>query len=284
MKPLLKDKIIVMTGATSGLGRAACLDLANKGAQVIILARSRSKSEQLIKELSDFATPKKGTISYIKCDFLDLNQVNTVCDQLLEKYERIDYLLNNAGLWNFSESKSVNGIEATFQVNVLVPLLLVKRLLPLLKKSKEAKVITTASALHQGTVNYSDVQFNTNFSSFKAYRQSKLMVILLTRLYATLDDFKGIKLVTQHPGVVDTGLARNAGWFARFFFRLFGKSPEKGARTLIYLVEEEADKLINGGYYVNSKPHKTSTAISKNLDEAKKVEELCTPYLASYIS
>ena len=283
MKPLLEGKVIVMTGATSGLGRAACLSFANQGARVIILARSRSKAEHLIKELKDYATPKKGTIEVIKCDFSDLSQVNQACDTLLTDNTHIDFLINNAGVWNFSESKSVNGIEMTFQVNVLVPLLLINKLLPLLKNSKEAKVITTASALHHGEVNYTDIQFSKDYSSFKAYRQSKLMVILLTRLYATKEDFKYVKIVTQHPGLVDTGLARNGGWFARTFFKWFGKSAEKGAETLIYLAQEDADKLINGAYYASSKATKTSTSFSKNLTHAEKVEELCLKYLSDYL-
>jgi len=283
MTPLLHEKIIVMTGATSGLGKAACLSFANKGAKVIILVRSKSKGEHLIQELKDYAMPKKGTIEVIKCDLSDLEQVNSACEVVLAKYSHIDYLINNAGVWNFSEIKSKNGIELTFQVNVLVPYLLIKKLTPLLIKSKFPKVITTASALHQGDINYEDVEFNRNYSSFKAYRQSKLMVILLTRLFATKEDVKKVQFVTQHPGLVDTGLSRGGGWFARLFFSWFGKSPIKGAQTLIHLVETDQDKLINGAYYASSHEKKTSTALSRNLEHAEKVEVVVMKYLSDYL-
>lgn len=283
MTPKLAEQIIVMTGATSGLGRVACLSFANSGAKMVVLVRSMSKGKQLVNELKDFATPKKGSIDLIECDLADLNQVKNACDKIIENYDRIDCLINNAGIWNFSEIKSKDAIELTLQVNTLVPYYIIKRLTPLLEKSKIPKIITTASALHQGEVNFEDIEWTKGYSSFKAYRQSKLMVILLTRLLATQEEYKSMKLVTQHPGLVDTGLVRSGNWISRLFFKIFGISPEKGAETLIHLVEIEQDKLISGAYYASSREKKTSTAYSNNLNYAAKVEELTKKYLSMFL-
>jgi retinol dehydrogenase 12 len=157
-------------------------------------------------------------------------------------------------------------------VNLLVPFILAESFLPMLKKADAPKVINTASALHQGKINFADLQFAQKFSGFKAYRQSKLGIILLTRYWA--QQFKNeITVVSQHPGLVATDLGRQAGWFSRGFFKLFGVSPEKGAQTLIHLLKEDPSKLISGEYYAKSKATKTTTSETYNLKTAAKLHQ-----------
>lgn len=258
----LKKKQIVMTGATSGLGKAAARHFLNQGAHLIVLARDRSKVEEFMKELDP--STSRGELHVITCDLNSFQSLKEACIQIHEKYSSIDMLLNNAGVWCFEPSKSEDNIETTLQTNVLAPAFLMESLLPLLKMSADPKIINTASALHFGNIQFEDLEFNTKFSGFHSYRQSKLMLILLTRHYSTLKPYNGILLCSQHPGLVNTSLGRSAGWFARLFFRVFGKSPKKGAETLIYLAETSSKDLLNGAYYANARATNTSTKQSRD--------------------
>jgi NAD(P)-dependent dehydrogenase (short-subunit alcohol dehydrogenase family) len=257
----LKNKIVVMTGATSGLGIIAAQHALKEGAQLIVLYRN----EELLKPLTN-----NGNLIPIKVDLSSKKSILAACQQIRASYTSIDMLINNAGLWVFGDKKTTEeGHELTFMVNVIAPWLLIHELKPLLNKSPDPKVINTASALHQGNINFEDIEFNEKFSGFKAYRQSKLSLILLTRYLAIQNPEWTI--VSQHPGLVSTGLGREGGWLSNAFFRLFGKSPEKGAATLIMLMEENKLNIKSGEYYANSKLAKTSTPQSNNIDIATRL-------------
>lgn len=270
----LNDKVIVMTGATSGLGKAAAKEFLKKGATLIVLYRNNDKLISLQEELEG-----NGKLVGISCDLNSSESIKKACDEINEGYKKLDILINNAGLWSFDFEESNDGIEKTFQVNVLSPYILIKELKDLLLKSSSPKVITTASALYQGPIDFEDIEYRENFSGYKSYRQSKLAVILLTRLLAKRES--EILYVTQHPGLVSTGLVRGGNWFAKLFFKLFGKSPEKGAETLIHLVESPSDNLKSGEFYANQKVKKTSTKESNDLELAEKLENEVRYYIES---
>lgn len=168
----LKGTKIFFTGATTGLGKISALKAAAHGATVLVAARDLQKGEALQNQFKTHFPDAKGAIALIPCDLSDLKSVNKACDLILSKHEKLDIIVNNAGTWNFSFTETEDGIEDTFQVNVLSPILIIQRLLPLLEKSKTAKVINTASGLHQGTINFTDIEYRNGFSGFKAYRQS----------------------------------------------------------------------------------------------------------------
>ncbi|MFO8021004.1 MAG: SDR family NAD(P)-dependent oxidoreductase, partial [Perlabentimonas sp.] len=229
-------KVILFTGGTSGLGRIAVKQLVVNGAKVLLTNRDNAKGQKLIEELATENPSQKGTIELIESDFNSLDSVRKACSKVKESTSKLDAIVNNAGTWNFEFSETVDGIENTLQVNVLVPALIINELKELLQKAESPKVINTASALHQGDLNLDDLEFRNNFSGFKAYRQSKLGIILLTRLYQKKFESAGINFYSQHPGLVNTGLVRKGGWFAKQFFKVFGKSPQKGAKTLLHLL------------------------------------------------
>ncbi|MDX1652372.1 MAG: SDR family NAD(P)-dependent oxidoreductase [Brumimicrobium sp.] len=266
MEKQLSNKVILMTGATSGLGKAAALELLENDATLIVLYRNKDKFLQLEKENGSI-----GEIVGLHCDLSSFSSLKMALDEVRKSYDQLDIIINNAGVWSFDFSETADGIEKTFQVNVLAPYIIMQYLKDLLFKDKDAsKVITTASGLHQGTIQFDDIEYRNKYSGYKAYRQSKLGVILLTRLLGERED--DIVYVTQHPGLVSTGLARGGNWFARLFFKLFGKSLEKGAETLVYLVKTPADKLKSGEYYADKKVKKTDTSVSRNIDVARKLE------------
>ena len=216
-------------------------------------------------------------VELIKCDLSSFQSVVEACDEVRSKCEQIHLLLLNAGLWNFEFIASKDQIEETFQVNVIAPVLIFKRLQDLLPTDNSSKVILTSSGLHQGTIYFEDIEFRKRFSGFKSYRQSKLAVLLLTRLFANKSTYAGISFYCVHPGVVNTKLGRNAGWFANLFFKLIGKSPQKGARTHIHLIDESTENLTSGGYYANSRMVKT-TRQSYDLEMAERLEQVIQNY------
>lgn len=254
---------IFFTGGTSGLGKAAVIDLLSSGNHVILAARDQKKGERLQSEVRTL----KGKLRIVSCDLNDLSSIRSAIETVKQDHERLDLLINNAGLWNKAFETSKDGFESTLQVNLLAPFLFMEGFLPLLKSSG-GKVINTASALHQGDLQLSDLEFSANFSGFKAYRQSKLGLILMTRWMAEQHD--GVGFYTVHPGVVSTSLGRNLGGLGNFFFKLAGISPEKGADTILYLIRTPKDQLKNGGYYTK-RSLKRTTATSYDMELAEQL-------------
>lgn len=270
-------KTALLTGVTSGFGEVIARYLVKSGYSVIILARSESNANALKTSLS--ASNPSVTVEVVVCDLSSLKSVRSACEQVRETHTHIDLMVLNAGLWNFEFRETEDGIEETLQVNLIAPMLMFNLLKNTIPADGNSKVIFTASGLHQGTIQFNDLEFRNNFSGFKAYRQSKLGVILMTRLLAKNSQYQGISFYCVHPGVVKTQLAKNAGWFSRTVFWLMGKSVEKGAKTHLYLIDSPSSKLVSGEYYANSKLTQT-TKESNDFDTAKKLMEVIQSYLA----
>jgi NAD(P)-dependent dehydrogenase (short-subunit alcohol dehydrogenase family) len=274
-----EEKIVVMTGATSGFGQVVAKHLTKTNHRLIFLARTESKAEALMTSVREMGSAE---VDYILCDLSSLSSISDACIEIAKRCKRIDLLILNAGLWNAKFHESKDGIEETFQVNLLAPVLMFHKLKGLIPKNGESKVLITASALHQGIIEYDDIEFKKGFSGFKAYRQSKLGVILVTRYLAQLPEFSGISFYSVHPGLIRTQLANKSGWFARTIFKLIGSSIEKGARTHIHLIDQPASKLTTGEYYAKSKV----TAAAKetyDLQNASRLMEFIHPYISSYL-
>jgi NAD(P)-dependent dehydrogenase (short-subunit alcohol dehydrogenase family) len=273
---------VFITGATSGIGLVVACKLAACGNKVIATARSLERGNTLIAYYKSHYPNGKGTIEIILCDLTSFESIVNACNQVKTTTTHIDILINNAGLWNSSCRESSNKIEETLQVNVLAPLLINHLLLDLLLKSKDAKSIFAASALHQGNVDFSNLEYKNNFNGFKAYRQSKLEIILLARLLAKKLRESNIAVYSEHPGFVSTRLGRDTNWFSKLFFQLFGSSPEKGARTIIYLTEMNKGRLVSGEYYAD-KTVKKITSQSYDMEVAEKLLERLTVYLEDFL-
>lgn len=269
-------KTALITGATSGIGKVIAKHLADEGYDIIVLARSENKMAALSRELNmiDPNINVKGVL----CDFSSLESTREACRSIADKHDRIDMMLLNAGLWNSEKRKTADNIEETWQVNVISQIQVFQELKSLIPNDGNSKVIITSSALHQGEINFADLEFEQKFSGFKAYRQSKLALMMLARWMAKQEEYEGIEFYSVHPGMVNTNLGRDASWFARTIFKLLGKSPEKGARSHIHVVDAETDSLTNGEYYANGKVTKT-TPYSYNLDEAEKLWNAVMRYL-----
>ena len=276
------DKTIFITGATSGIGLETALALASDGNHIIATARSLEKGNILLDAYKARFTQAQGNIEMVICDLSSFESIVAACNEVKLKHPKIDTIINNAGVWNFSYRATKNNIEEILQVNVLAPLLINQLLFELLSKSEDAKTIFAASGLHQGDVNLDDLEFKRKFSGFKAYRQSKLEVILLCRLLAKKWAKYNIGVYCEHPGFVSTGLGRDAGWFANIFFKLFGIPAIKGAETLIYLSTQQKSTLVTGEYYYQ-KAVKKITPQSYDILTAERLLAGLKPYLLDYI-
>lgn len=276
-----KDKLTaVLTGATSGFGTVIARHLIHKNYRLIFLARSEKKANDLKNALiQEFP---KAKVDFLMCDLSSFDSIALACEAVGEKFGQIDLLILNAGVWNFKFQETLDGVEETLQVNLLAPALMLKKLSDFIPRNDRSKVILTASGLHQGTIHYEDLEFRKEFSGFKAYRQSKLGVILLTRLWAKLPTYSGISFFCVHPGVVNTQLGKNANWFSRMIFRLIGSSVEKGARTHLHLIDQPTKTLTSGEYYAKSGIAKASKE-SYDLQEASELLKTINTYLEPYL-
>ena len=278
-----EKRVVFFTGGTSGLGREAVLALALHGAKVAVTVRNKAKGEELLKTFLAKQANSKGEIKLFECDLSSIKSIQSAFNQFKIEYKRLDILVNNAAVWKAKFTETVDRIEEAFQVNVLAPYLFSQLLAGLLEKSDHAKIINTTSYLHQGNIQFEDIEFRNSYKSFDVYRQSKLAVILLTRHFAQQFSNRGIGVYCFHPGLVRTELARETSFIMRSMFWLPGMSAEKGAQTLIFLAMEDKEKLISGEYYCKKKISDSSSE-SNDMELAEKlvqhIEKMDLPILS----
>jgi NAD(P)-dependent dehydrogenase (short-subunit alcohol dehydrogenase family) len=251
----LTDQVVVITGASDGIGAAAARLLKAKGDHVIIVGRSPEKTKNMARELD---------APYYLADFANFDDVRALAERLRADAPRIDVLANNAGGIMGKRLLTVDGNELTIQVNHLSPFLLTNLLLDTLVSSK-ATVINTSSVAHRqaGTLDLNDLTLEKGYSAQHAYAKAKLMNILFTRELHKRYHELGIATAAFHPGIVRTGFSKEFGGSYSFFYtsalRVLLRSPEKGAATMVWLASAQADaKWRSGEYYKNKKVKTTS--------------------------
>ncbi|HEV7462075.1 MAG TPA: SDR family NAD(P)-dependent oxidoreductase [Solirubrobacteraceae bacterium] len=251
----MNGKVVVVTGASSGIGAAAAAELAGLGATVVPVGRDRRRLAKVAVEVGG---------EPLQADFASLAQVRRLADELLERHAGIDVLVNNAGLVTSGRELTEDGYEKTFAVNHLAPFLLTNLLLERLRASAPARVITTSSGAHGGgRLDFDDLQGERSWSMMRAYGTSKLANILFTRGLAMRVDAAEVTANCLHPGVINTKLGGGAGRLAGLMWTLgrpFFGSPRRGASTIVYLATSEEGGEVTGGYYESSRPVGTSAA------------------------
>ena len=276
----LKNKIVLITGATSGIGKETTQGLASLGATIVFTTRDNLKGEKTKKKL--ITSTHNKNIHMLKCDLASFESIRDCCKEFKSKYDKLHVLINNAGVWDFKRRESKDGIENIFATNYLAPFLMTNLLLDILKKSSPSRVINVTSGMHYGTINFDDIEFKQKFSGAKAYRQSKLGLILYTRLLAKKLEGTGVTVNCVHPGMNKTDLGRDAGGFSQMIFKLMGKNPEIGAETSIYLASLPDVENITGEYFAKEKI-KRSSKESYDMDLAKKLWDVSEKYLNNYL-
>ncbi len=264
----LPDKIILVTGATSGIGEVTARELARQGAHVIMLARNRQKAERTQRAI--IADTNNPLVDIVIADLSVLQEVRDVAAQLHDKYPRLDVLVNNAGLMFGAEREtSPDGYEMTLATNHLGPFLLTSLLLDLLQKSPAARIVNVASMAYKfSKPTLDDIQSERSYSPMWEYGTTKLWNIMFTQELARRLRAHGISNVTTnalHPGAVATGYGQQSGgWLSAVLAlgRPFMLSPEKGAETSIFLAADPSVAAVSGGFYSKKKPEPVKSSFN----------------------
>ena len=261
----MAGKTVLVTGGSSGIGKATALGLATTGAHLAITGRDRERTHGAARDIRAAGGP----VDVFVADLSSQTEVRRLADEVLQRLPRIDVLVNNVGgYWN-SRHVTADGLERTFALNHLAPFLLTHLLFDRLTHSSPARVVTVSShAEASGRIDFDDLQGERNYSGAKAYNQSKLANVLFTyelarRLQATpLPNQAGVTANVVHPGVVSTSFgAEDPATVQRLFIPLLRhlmKAPAQGAATSIYVASDPYLERVTGRYFTNSKPKKSS--------------------------
>jgi NAD(P)-dependent dehydrogenase (short-subunit alcohol dehydrogenase family) len=249
--------LVVLTGATRGIGRAAAIELAKRGTEVAVVGRERDRVDAVAREAQ--AAGGGAPVHSHVADLALMASVRALAEELRNRHERIDVLANNAGALFASRKVTSEGFEQTFALNHLAPFLLTHLLLDRLGGSR---VVTTASDAHtSGRLNLDDLQSEKSYAAMRVYGTSKLCNILFTRELAKRAP--ELRANCFHPGVVRTGFGKNDNGIWRVLTTLGGpffRSPERGARSLVWLATSEEGGRLTGEYVVDEKVAQPSAA------------------------
>lgn len=264
--PSQAGRTVVVTGANSGVGKATAIALAAAGARTVITARNEARGRAAREDIR--RTTGSDQVDLVVFDLADLASVRAGAAELLDRTERIDVLVNNAGLVLSDRQVTVDGFEATFATNHLGPFLLTRLLTDRLVESAPARVVNVASTAHRGArtgLDFDDLQSTGHYRGMQAYSRSKLANILFTTELARRLDGTGVTANSVHPGTVASGFARDddASGFLAFGVKVikpFILTPAKGARTSVYVATSPDLAGVTGQYFVKCRVRTPSPA------------------------
>jgi NAD(P)-dependent dehydrogenase (short-subunit alcohol dehydrogenase family) len=267
----LSERLAVVTGASAGIGLHTALGLARAGMRVIMVGRDRERTESARRFVADRVA--NAPLETALADFASLAAVRGLAEEILQRHDRVDVLVNNAGLTVPGFTLSADGYELVLAVNHFAPFLLTNLLLDRLKASAPARIVTVASqAHHGGHISLADVTQPDNWTAIAAYNRSKLANILFTRALARRLDAATVTAACLHPGVINTAIGDHAGLLGGLAWRvgrLFMPGPEKGAETSIFLATTPDPTPFHGAYLIDKKIIEPSArARDKELGEA----------------
>ncbi|GAC1535668.1 MAG: SDR family oxidoreductase [Herpetosiphon sp.] len=261
----LQGKRVMVTGATGGIGLVTAQELARQGAEVIVVGRDSNRCAAAVAQIK--AQTGNNAVTAMVADLSSQQSILTLADDFKRLHNRLDVLVNNAGLLFMKRQQSVDGIEMTFALNHLGYFLLTNLLLDTLKASGPARIVSVSSSAHAqpgAKINFDDVEGKQSFSGLRAYGQSKLANVMFTYDLARRLQGTGVTANCLHPGIVATNFGVNNGGLYRTvlrpLFNLISTSTEKGAETSIYLASSPAVAGVTGKYFAKQKPVASSKA------------------------
>lgn len=288
----MESKIILITGATQGLGKETAKALAKQGHHIVLHGRNKSKLQAVAEDLKTETGNTK--IDLIVADLFSLADTKRMADEFKTRYDHLDVLINNAGAFlNKQRETTPEGFEKTITLNLFAPFLLMQSLLDLLAKSKSARIINLSSAMHRrgGKPDFNDFQSEKNYAPARAYGLSKLYLIWITRHMAKQLKEKGISNITvnaSHPGAAATNFGQDSdkGFFINMVFKialLFMDKPEDGARTTIYLASSAEVENVSGEFFNNKCKFEKPDEKYYSLENEKLVWNYCMKTLTPYL-
>ncbi|HEU5347202.1 MAG TPA: SDR family oxidoreductase [Ktedonobacterales bacterium] len=258
----MKGRICLITGATSGIGLVTARELAARGATVAMVGRNESKTRAAVEDIRQ--QTGNAEVDYLLADFKSPAAIRGVAEAFRRRYGELHVLVNNAGVLLWQRRETADGLEMTFAVNHLAPFLLTNLLLDMLRASAPARVVTVASDAHRGaTIRFDDIQHTQGrYNGLMVYGQSKLANVMFTYELARRLAGSSVTANTLHPGVVATNIYRSSNrifnWATMMVMPIFALSPERGARTSIYLASSPDVASVSGRYFVKCKPRNSS--------------------------
>ncbi len=272
----MDEKIVLVTGANSGMGKATAAKLADTGARVVMLCRDRTRGEAAFKEVLEQDRSRK--LDLLQCDLADMSDIRRFTDEFKNRYGRLDILVNNAGVICVDRRETKDGLELQFGVNHIGHFLLTVRLLDIMPQHAGTRIVVVGSGAHKaGRIHFEDINLTKGYNVVSAYGQAKLANLLFTRELARRLAGTGITVNCCHPGAVATsmGVDRNTGFGKTLTGLLspFFLTPEEGARTALFLALDPSVEDITGEYFYKCKKAKSSKA-SRNEELTKKLFEL----------
>ena len=271
----MQGKTVMATGATSGIGAIAAVELARMGARIVFIARDARRAEATLANL-ETAASGRGHRSHI-ADLSLVAEARRIGGEIATSESRIDVLINNAGAIFSDRRLTTEGLEMTFALNHMAYFTLTRCLRDRLVGSAPARVVSTASAAHYGAkLDFDDLQCAHGYSAWRAYNRSKLANILFTRELAKRIAGTGVTANCLHPGVVASRFGDEAGgWTARLFpfVKRFGISPAQGADTIVYLASSP-DVATTSGEYFAKRRVKTPSAAARDDQAAARLWEM----------
>lgn len=260
----MERKVVLITGATDGLGKAAALALAKQGATVVIVGRDPAKTRATAGEIKE----QSGTPSAdgLVADLSSMAEVRRLANELRQGYSRLDVLINNAGAIFARRQATVDGYERTFALNHLSQFLLTNLLLDMLEAGAPSRIINVSSQAHEGgAIDFDDLQGERSYGigGGRAYSRSKLANIMFTYELARRLAGAGVTANALHPGTVATRFGEDNGGMMRLGMRMFHRfaiSAEEGADTIIYLASSPEVEGVTGRYWEKRRPIRSSPA------------------------
>lgn len=259
----MRGKICIVTGANSGIGKVTATELARRGATVVMACRSQARGAAAAVEVRQESGSDK--VSVLACDLSSSASVRQFAAAFRRQFDRLDVLVNNAGMYFYDRQVTAEGLEMTFAVNHLGHFLLTNLLLDLLKAGAPSRVVTVSSGAHtMGRLDLDDLQnAKGRFRGFSVYSESKLCNVLFTYELARQLAGTGVTANCLHPGFVRTNFGRNNGKLSTVVSYLvspFALNVQAGAQTSIYLATAPEVAEVSGQYFVKSQPARSSAA------------------------
>ncbi len=275
----MSSRRVLITGATSGIGREAAFQMAAQGASLILVARDEAKGAAVASEIAKQTGGAKPLV--VAGDLSDADSIRACAAGVRREVDRLDVLVNDAGIQQLSRRETPDGIELVFATNVLGYHQLTQELLPLLERGERARIVTVAST-YAGGLDFEDLEFKRRpWDNIKSYKQSKQANRLWTWALARRLRDKNIVANAMSPGFVDTGLYREMKGLRRGFMsvltKLFGRSVARGADTITWLALSTEVEGKSGLFWVDRK--ETPCQFRSDKDE-ERMWTVCEDYVA----
>jgi len=283
----MAGKVVVITGGNTGIGKEAAVALAGRGAQVVITSRNEERGRSARQEIAERSG--NDSVDVMPLDLASFRSIRSFAADALDRFDHLDVLVNNAGLILYRRAETQEGFEETFGVNHLGHFLLTDLLLERLRAGAPSRVVVVSSGAHKGArrgLDFDDLQSEHKYKWMDAYNKSKLANIYFTRELARRLDGTGVTVNALHPGFVRSEFGRGGdlggiyGWGIKYLASPFAISPEKGARTTVYLASSPEVADVSGGYFFKSKPA-TPSAVAQDDEAASRLWDASEKLVAS---